>query len=278
MDLELKNGTVTEKTRVETIGAERSKLLPQEIGMIVSDYLEKNFTDIMDYDFTANVEKDFDKIADGELVWNDVIGEFYSPFHKKVDEVLHDGNFSHVSRELGTDAEGNKIVAKFGKFGPFIQKGEGQGVQYASLGKGQLIESITLEEALKLFGLPRTIGVYNGIEVVAMKGPYGNYLKYGDKNISLPRSKDPLKVTLEECGKIIEDIVSKVSLNAVIAEYKASDIQVVNGRYGTYIKHAGANYRVPKGTDPATLTEDACKQIIENSKPTEKGHRRFKKS
>ena len=278
MDLELKNGTVTEKTRVETIGAERSKLLPQEIGMIVSDYLEKNFTDIMDYDFTANVEKDFDKIADGELVWNDVIGEFYSPFHKKVDEVLHDGNFSHVSRELGTDAEGNKIVAKFGKFGPFIQKGEGEGVQYASLGKGQLIESITLEEALKLFGLPRTIGVYNGIEVVAMKGPYGNYLKYGDKNISLPRSKDPLKVTLEECGKIIEDMVSKVSLNAVIAEYKASDIQVVNGRYGTYIKHAGANYRVPKGTDPATLTEDACKQIIENSKPTEKGRRRFKKS
>jgi DNA topoisomerase-1 len=246
--------------------------------MIVSDYLEKNFTDIMDYDFTANVEKDFDKIADGELVWNDVIGEFYSPFHKKVDEVLHDGNFSHVSRELGTDAEGNKIVAKFGKFGPFIQKGEGEGVQYASLGKGQLIESITLEEALKLFGLPRTIGVYNGIEVVAMKGPYGNYLKYGDKNISLPRSKDPLKVTLEECGKIIEDMVSKVSLNAVIAEYKASDIQVVNGRYGTYIKHAGANYRVPKGTDPATLTEDACKQIIENSKPTEKGRRRFKKS
>ena len=278
MALELKNGTVTEKTRVETIGAERSKLLPQEIGMIVSDYLEKNFTDIMDYDFTANVEKDFDKIADGELVWNDVIGEFYSPFHKKVDEVLHDGNFSHVSRELGTDAEGNKIVAKFGKFGPFIQKGEGEGVQYASLSKGQLIESITLEEALKLFGLPRTIGVYNGIEVVAMKGPYGNYLKYGDKNISLPRSKDPLKVTLEECGKIIEDMVSKVSLNAVIAEYKASDIQVVNGRYGTYIKHAGANYRVPKGTDPATLTEDACKQIIENSKPTEKGRRRFKKS
>ena len=277
-DLSLKDNAISEVSKTETVGAERGKLLPQEIGMIVADYLEKNFTDIMDYDFTANVEKDFDQIAGGEEEWVKVISEFYSPFHKKVEEVLHDGNFSHVSRELGTDAEGNKIVAKFGKFGPFIQKGEGEGVQYASLGKGQLIESITLEEALKLFGLPRTIGVYNGIEVVAMKGPYGNYLKYGDKNISLPRSKDPLKVTLEECGKIIEDMVSKVSLNAVIAEYKASDIQVVNGRYGTYIKHAGANYRVPKGTDPATLTEDACKQIIENSKPTEKGRRRFKKS
>ena len=277
-DLELKNGTVTEKSRTETIGAERSKLLPQEIGMIVSDFLEKNFTDIMDYDFTANVEKDFDKIADGNLVWNDVIGEFYTPFHKKVDEVLRDGNFSHVSRELGTDAEGNKLVAKFGRFGPFIQKGEGEGVQYASLAKGQLIESITLEEALKLFELPRNVGEYNGIDVIAMKGRYGSYLKYGDKNISLPRGKDPLRVTLEECGKIIEDSVSNTTINAIIAEYKDSDIQVVNGRYGAYIKHAGANYRIPKGTDPATLTEEACKQIVDNSTPTEKGRRRFKKS
>ena len=277
-DLELKNGTVSEKSRTETIGAERSKLLPQEIGMIVSDFLEKNFTDIMDYDFTANVEKDFDKIADGNLVWNDVIGEFYTPFHKKVDEVLRDGNFSHVSRELGTDAEGNKLVAKFGRFGPFIQKGEGEGVQYASLAKGQLIESITLEEALKLFELPRNVGEYNGIDVIAMKGRYGSYLKYGDKNISLPRGKDPLRVTLEECGKIIEDSVSNTTINAIIAEYKDSDIQVVNGRYGAYIKHAGANYRIPKGTDPATLTEEACKQIVDNSTPTEKGRRRFKKS
>ena len=277
-DLELKNDVVTEKSRTETIGAERSKLLPQEIGMIVSDFLEKNFTDIMDYDFTANVEKDFDKIADGNLVWNDVIGQFYSPFHKKVDEVLHDGNFSRISRELGTDAEGNVLVAKFGKFGPFIQKGEGEGVQYASLGKGQLIESITLEEALKLFELPRTIGEYNGTEVVAMKGRYGSYLKYGDKNISLPRGKDPLKVTLEECGKIIEDSLSSTTANSIIAEYKDSDIQVVNGRYGAYIKHSGSNYRIPRGTDPAALTEEACKQIIDNSTPTERGRRRFRRS
>ncbi|MBP5218015.1 MAG: type I DNA topoisomerase [Bacteroidales bacterium] len=277
-DLELKNGTITEKSKTETIGAERGKLLPQEIGMIVSDFLEKNFTDIMDYDFTANVEKDFDQIADGKMVWNDVIGEFYSPFHKKVDEVLRDGSFSHVSRELGTDAEGNKLVAKFGKFGPFIQKGEGDGVQYASLGKGQLIESITLEEALKLFELPRNIGVLDGTEVIAMKGRYGNYLKYGDKNISLPRGKDPLKVTLDECKTIIDDATGKAAINAVVAEYNDSDIQVVNGRYGIYIKHAGANYKIPKGTDPASLTEEACKQIIDNSKPTEKGRRRFKKS
>lgn len=277
-DLELKDGVITETSKVETIGAERGKLLPQEIGMIVTDYLEKNFTDIMDYDFTANVEKEFDQIADGKLVWNDVIGTFYSPFHKKVDEVLHDGNYSHVSKDLGTDPEGNRIFAKFGKFGPYIQKGEGEKVQYASLGKDQLIENLTLEDALKLFQLPRTVGEYNGIAVIALKGRFGPYIKYGEKNFSIPRGKDPLKITLEECSAIIESGLDKTTANQVMAEYKDNDIQVINGRYGPYIKHAGSNYRIPKGTDAADLTEAACLEIINNSKPTEKGHRRFRKS
>lgn len=277
-DLELKNGAITEKSKTETVGAERGKLLPQEIGMIVTDYLEKYFTDIMDYDFTANVEKDFDQIADGDLVWNDVIGAFYSPFHKKVEEVLREGDYSHVSKDLGTDTEGNKIVAKFGKFGPYIQKGEGEKAQYASLGKDQLIENITLEDALKMFQLPRTVGQYNGIDVVALKGRFGPFLKYGDKNFSLPRGKDPLKVTLEECSAIIEEGMNKSAANSVMIEYSDNDIQVINGRYGPYIKHAGSNYRIPKGTDAATLTEAACLEIINNSKPTEKGRRRFKKS
>ncbi len=277
-DLELRNGNISEKSKTETVGAERGRLLPQEIGMIVTDYLEKNFTDIMGYDFTANVEKEFDQIADGNLVWNDVIRAFYTPFHKKVDEVLHDGNYSHVSKELGTDSEGNKITAKFGKFGPYIQKGEGEKAQYASLGKDQLIENITLEDALKMFQLPRTVGEYNGIQVVARKGPYGAFLKYGDRNFSIPRGKDPLKITLDECAAIIEDGLSKTAANSVMAEYKDSDIQVINGRYGPYIKHAGSNYKIPKETDAATLTEAACLEIINNSKPTEKGRRHFKKS
>ena len=277
-DLELKNGAITEKSKTETVGAERGKLRPQEIGMIVTDYLEKYFTDIMDYDFTANVEKDFDQIADGDLVWNDVIGAFYSPFHKKVEEVLREGDYSHVSKDLGTDTEGNRIVAKFGKFGPYIQKGEGEKAQYASLGKDQLIENITLEDALKMFQLPRTVGQYNGIDVVALKGRFGPFLKYGDKNFSLPRGKDPLKVTLEECSAIIEEGMNKSAANSVMIEYSDNDIQVINGRYGPYIKHAGSNYRIPKGTDAATLTEAACLEIINNSKPTEKGRRRFKKS
>lgn len=277
-DLELRNGNISEKSKTETVGAERGRLLPQEIGMIVTDYLEKNFTDIMGYDFTANVEKEFDQIADGNLVWNDVIGAFYTPFHKKVDEVLHDGNYSHVSKELGTDSEGNKITAKFGKFGPYIQKGEGEKAQYASLGKDQLIENITLEDALKMFQLPRTVGEYNGVEVIALKGRFGPFLKYGDRNFSIPRGKDPLKITLDECAAIIEDGLSKTAANSVMAEYKDSDIQVINGRYGPYIKHAGSNYKIPKETDAATLTEAACLEIINNSKPTEKGRRRFKKS
>lgn len=277
-DLELRNGNISEKSKTETVGAERGRLLPQEIGMIVTDYLEKNFTDIMGYDFTANVEKEFDQIADGNLVWNDVIGAFYTPFHKKVDEVLHDGNYSHVSKELGTDSEGNKITAKFGKFGPYIQKGEGEKAQYASLGKDQLIENITLEDALKMFQLPRTVGEYNGVEVIALKGRFGPFLKYGDKNFSIPRGKDPLKITLDECAAIIEEGLNKTAANAVMAEYKDSDIQVINGRYGPYIKHGGSNYKIPKETDAATLTEAACLEIINNSKPTEKGRRHFKKS
>lgn len=277
-DLELRSGNISEKSKTETVGAERGRLLPQEIGMIVTDYLEKNFTDIMGYDFTANVEKEFDQIADGNLVWNDVIGAFYTPFHKKVDEVLHDGNYSHVSKELGTDSEGNKITAKFGKFGPYIQKGEGEKAQYASLGKDQLIENITLEDALKMFQLPRRVGEYNGVEVIALKGRFGPFLKYGDRNFSIPRGKDPLKITLDECAAIIEDGLSKTAANSVMAEYKDSDIQVINGRYGPYIKHAGSNYKIPKETDAATLTEAACLEIINNSKPTEKGRRHFKKS
>ena len=277
-DLSLKDSTITEVSKTETVGAERGKLLPQEIGMIVADYLEKNFMDIMDYDFTANVEKDFDQIAGGEQKWNKVISEFYSPFHKKVEEVLHDGNYSRVTREIGIDPEGNKVTAKFGKYGPFIQKGEGEGAQFASLAKGQLIENITLAEALKLFELPRTVGEHNGVDVIAMKGRFGPYLKYGDKNVSLPKGKDPVKISLQECVELIEAAAGKTEAYPLIADYKDSGIQVINGRYGPYIKSGNSNYRIPKGTDASTLTEEMCKDIIEKSKPTSKGHRRFKKA
>ncbi len=276
--LSMKNGIISESMKAEPVGAEKGKLLPQEIGMIVTDYLVKNFGNIMDYDFTANVENDFDKVAKGQLRWNKLIAEFYAPFHKKVEDVLESREYgSRVSRELGKDpSDGQPIVAKFGQYGPYIQKGEGENRQFAHLAPGQLIESITLEEALRLFLLPRKVGSYNGIDIIATKGKFGPYLKYGDKNTSLPRGKDPLTVTLEECISLIESISEKASANTPMLEFTESDIHVINGRYGPYIKHDGRNFKIPKGIDAATLTEEKCKEIIASTEPTKKTFRRRK--
>ena len=274
-DILLKDGAITEKARTETVGAERGKLLPQEIGIIVSDYLVRNFGTIMDYDFTANVEKDFDEIAEGEKVWNETIATFYKPFHDQVQSVLADREYSRVSRELGTAPDGEKVTAAFGKFGAYVQKGEGESRQFASLGKGQLIETLTLEEALRLFELPRNVGEFEGIPVIATKGRFGPYLKYGERNVKLPRNADPLKITLEECVRLIGETPETPAANAVLAEW--GDIQIINGRYGPYLKSGGNNYRIPKGTDASTLTEADCQAIIAASGPTSKVHRRFKK-
>ena len=266
-NLALKKGKIKTSTKTETVGAEKNRLLPQDIGMIVTDYLVKNFPQILDYKFTANVEEDFDKIADGELVWNSVISEFYGPFHTTVQETMSNKEYNNVSRELGVAPDGQMLVARFGQYGPYVQKGDGDSKQYASLGAGQLIESITLEEALKLFELPRTVGQHGGIDIICTKGRFGPYIKYGDKNVSLPRGTDPLKIDLDSCIKLIEDSLNKVT-GGIIVEYKDSDIQVIDGSYGPYIKHAGSNYKLPKGTEPTTLTEERCKEIIASSEPT----------
>ncbi len=273
-NLTLKNGVIKETSKTETVGSEKGRLLPQDIGMIVTDYLVKNFETILDYSFTANVEKDFDKIAEGEMTWNSVIGDFYGPFHTKIEETLSNREYSHVSRDLGTDPkDGQPLVARFGQYGPYVQKGDGDSKQYASLAPGQLIESITLEEALKLFELPRTVGQHEGIDIICTKGRFGPYIKYGDRNISLPRGTDPLKVDKDTCVRLIEESLSKKA-GGIIAEYTESDIQVIDGNYGPYIKHAGSNYKIPKGTDPTTLTEEKCKDIIASSEPTGRKKRR----
>ena len=272
--LTLKNGAIKESTKTETIGAEKGRLLPQEIGIIVTDYLVKNFPQVLDYQFTATVEEDFDKIAEGQMEWNSVINDFYTPFHQNVQETMSSREYgSATSREIGVAPDGQVLVAKFGQYGAYVQKGDDEKKQYASLAPGQLIESITLEEALKLFELPRTVGQLNGIDIICTKGRFGPYLKYGDKNIALPRGTDPLKVNLETCTALIEESSSN-SRGGVIAEYSESDIQVINGSYGPYIKHAGQNYRLPKGTDAQTLTEEQCKEIIANSEPTGRRRRR----
>ena len=265
-NLELKDGVISSSQKEELIGAEKGKLLPQEVGMIVSNYLVENFSTILDYDFTANVEKDFDTIAEGGKVWNEVIAEFYKPFHARVQEVTSDGKYSKVSRELGVDpSDGKPLVAKYGQYGAYIQKGDGDDRQFASLGNGQLIETITLEEALKLFELPRTVGQHEGIDIVALKGRFGPYIKYGDRNISIPRGTDPLSITLEQCVSLIDAAASKLPINAVLVDFPDSRIQILNGRYGPYIKYEGGNYRIPKGREVSSLTEAECQEIINNA-------------
>ena len=274
-NLTLKGGSVTRTEKTETVGAEKGKLLPQEIGMIVTDYLVKNFPAIMNYDFTANVEEDFDRIAAGELQWNQVIRDFYAPFHQKVDEALGDRQYQRLSRELGTAPDGEVLVAKFGQYGAYVQKGPVEKRQFASLDKGQLIENITLEEALKLFLLPRKAGTYEGVDVIVQKGKFGPYLKYGDKNISLPRGTDPMRVSLDQCVGLIREELAKTPVNAVIAEFPESGITLLNGKYGAYLKYDGRNYKLPKDTDAATLTEDDCKAIVNGSQPTARPRRRY---
>ena len=272
-NLSLKDGRISSVSKTETFGAEKRRLLPQEIGMIVTDFLVEHFGAILDYGFTADVEKEFDLIAEGKEQWNSIISAFYNPFHENVEKTLNNREYSHISRDLGPDPkDGLPLVAKYGQYGPYVQKGEGENRTYASLAPGQLIESITPEEASRLFDLPRTVGQYKGLDIICTKGRFGPYLKYDGKNISLPKGTDPVNVGLETCINLIEASQNKPA-PAIIAEF-ADGIQVIDGNYGPYIKQNGSNYRIPKGTDASTLTEEACKEIIANGKPTGKKYRK----
>ena len=278
-NIHLKGSAVSESTKTELVGAEKGKLLPTDVGMLVTDYLTGNFPDIMDYDFTAKVEKDFDQIAAGKKKWDKVISGFYQPFHVKVDAAVNDHQYSHLEREIGIDpSDGQMITARLGQFGPYVQKGEGDGRQFVSLGKGQIIENLTLEEAVKLFSLPRIVGEYEGENIVATKGRFGPYLKWGAQNVSLPRGKDPLSVSLEECIALLDaDKAKKESVTQPLKEWSESGIAVINGRYGPYIKFSNQNYRIPKNLNAEELTEEQCKEIISGSAPTSHKGRRFGK-
>lgn len=265
-NLSLNGSAIRTSQKTETVGAEKGKLLPQEIGVIVSDYLVGHFADIMDYAFTANVENQFDQVAEGKKDWVRTISMFYSPFHTHVEEVMEDRNFNKVSREIGIAPDGEKVIAAFGKFGAYVQKGEGEKRQSASLAKGQLIETLTMEEALKLLELPRTVGSLDGVDIVAMRGRFGPYLKYGDKNVSLPKGADPTRISLEECISIVKEAGSEKQGPEILAEF--GDIKLINGRFGPYLKQGDSNFKLPRGTDASKLTEADCRVIIGNSEPT----------
>ncbi len=276
----LKDGKITATTLSEMTGAEKSKLFPQDIGILVTDYLAQNFENILDYGFTAKVEEDFDKVAAGKLVWNKMIKNFYSDFHIQVDNALKDTTHKNAERILGTDPKSGKVlIVRLGKFGPLVQKGENDDPdkQFAGLPKDKLIESITIEEALQLFELPRTVGEFNGKSVVASSGRFGPYIRYNSKFISLGKTYSPYTVTIEEAIKLIEEHDRKEA-EKFINSFPEQDIEVLNGRFGAYIKHGGENYKLPKGTDARSLTLEECLNIIKSVKPSGGAKKRGSKS
>ena len=276
-NFKLKGSSITSSVKKEVVGEDRGKLLPQDVGILVTDYLTENFPDIMNYNYTADVEQHLDDIAEGKEDWKKYLSQIYPPFHSTVDAKMHDGQYNHVERVLGTDpSDGQQIVARFGQYGPYVQKGEGEKRRFASLEKGQLIESITLEQAVKLLSLPRTVGAYNGSEISINKGRFGPYIKYGDTNISLPKGSNPLDISLEEC---IELIGSQGSRGTAPLKEFASGISILNGPYGPYIKFNGANYHIPKGKDAEKMSEEDCRAVIaQGPAPARKNYRKFRKS
>lgn len=270
--LTLWNGKISETTKQEMAGADNQKLLPTDLGCITNDFLVKQFPEILSYDFTANEEANFDRIAEGEADWVKTVDTFYKAFHPMLSSVP---SGKIAGRELGIDPEtGEPVVAKISKMGPCIQIGsaDSENLRFASLKKGQSIFTITLDEALDLFhtALPYTLGELEGEEVVVGEGKYGPYIRHKGAFISIPKGTDPLTITLDEAQALIE---KKAQAQEPIHVF--GEIEVLNGRFGPYIKANGNNYKIPKGQDAQALTEEDCREIIANSAPSSGGKRAF---
>ncbi|HIY47906.1 MAG TPA: type I DNA topoisomerase [Candidatus Alistipes faecigallinarum] len=263
---------ITTKTLTENYGKEKSRLSPTDIGMVVNDYLEKQFGPIIDYNFTANVEKEFDRIAEGEITWEKMIETFYGPFHKMVDEAIATQPAkTREVRILGTDPRtGHTVKARIGRYGPMveIEGAEGEKSRFASLKKGQLIESITLEEALELFALPRDLGLLDGEKLVVGLGKYGPYVRHGKTFASLARTDDPYTIGYDRAVELLkEHQAAAAAAHTPLKSFEEDpDMLVKNGRYGAYIAYKGKNYRLPRGTKPEELTLEECRKIVAGSK------------
>ena len=279
-ELILSGSKISEKVKTEISGAEKSKLFPTDIGMVVTDFLVRYFDIIMDYNFTAKVEKEFDEIAEGELVWNKMLESFYEPFHLKVDNALNEAERTNGVRILGADpVSGKEVSVKIGRFGPLAQLGEvteeGEKPQFASLRTGQHLETITLEDALELFKLPRNLGDFEGKTVTVAIGRFGPYVRHDSKFISLEKNvDDPYSVELDRAIELIEAKREK-DKNALIKTYEEDpEIQILNGRWGPYIKFKKNNYKIPKTTDAATLSFDECMKLIEKQPAPKKSRKK----
>ena len=262
------DGKISRSTRTETVGSERGKLVPTDIGEVVNEYLTENFPDILDYNFTAQTEERFDDIARGKLGWHQEIQTFYDDFHPGVDRALNTRTEHRVGeRILGTDpATGRPVSVKIGRFGPMIQLGDGEGdekPQFASLLKGQSVSTITLEEALKLFEFPRLIGTFEDQDVTVAIGRFGPYVKHAGKFISIPKELSPAHITLDEAVELIEKKRAADANKTLKTFDEDADMQILNGRYGPYIKYKGGNFKIPKTVaEPAALTLDECRKIV----------------
>lgn len=272
-----KNNKITSTVNKETYGTEKNKLFPTNMGIIVNDFLVDHFDDIIDYSFTANVEKEFDEISNGKKQWNKMIKDFYGDFHSKVEKTTNiDRAEIQTAREIGIDpTTGKKVFARMGKFGALAQIGETSETekpQYASLKKGQFIESITLEDALELFKLPREVGNFEDLPMIVALGRFGPYIRHNSKFYSLGKEDDPMSVSQERSIEIIQ-AKRKSDAEKLIKNFTENEsVQVLNGRYGPYIKFEDKNVKIPKGKDPKELTYQECFELAEKteSKPSKK--------
>ena len=264
--LKLKASKITDTTKSENTGAEKSKLFPTDIGIVVTDFLTEYFPDILSYNFTADVEKEFDDIADGKIKWTKSIDKFYKKFHPIVEDTMKNSERQVGERILGVDpVSGRQLSVKIGKFGPLAQIGTSEEEEkpvFASLRRDQSIESITLEDALELFKLPRQVGEYEGKVMTVAIGRFGPYIRHDGAFYSLPKTDDPMEVSEVRAIEIIE-AKKKKKKNRLISTFgENNEIQVLNGRFGPYFTCNGINYKIPKGTDAATLTFEKCQELI----------------
>ena len=288
--ISLSKGKIKETEKTEMVGADRNKLMPTDIGTVVNDFLMEYFPDVLDYNFTASVEKEFDSVAEGELVWTKAIDKFYKIFHPIVEATAAVKTEHKVGeRQLGIDPKsGNPVFVKIGRYGPVVQIGvahaddkEAPKPQFASLMKGQSIDTITLEEALKLFDLPRTVGEYEGKVMVAAVGRFGPFIRHDGKFVSIPKDLNPLTITAEEAIALIEGKRVKDEQRFIKKFEEDPEMEILKGRFGPYISYQKANYRIPKTvTDPTILTLEDCKKIIAEAgeKPAAKKTTRKKKA
>lgn len=269
--LKLKNGNIKESSKTEITGSEKSKLLPTDIGMVVNDFLMEYFPQIMDYNFTARVEKEFDEVAEGAEQWTDMMEHFYKGFHPLVEQTLASKTERKVGeRLLGTDPKSGKPVSvKIGRFGPIVQIGstdDEEKPQFARLKKENSIETITLEEALELFKLPRMLGDLEGQPVTVGTGRFGPYVRHGNLFVSIPKTMDPMGITLDEATEMILAKREAAQKKIIKTFEDEPDLQVLNGRYGPYIAYQKENYKIPSDIDPTTLNKEGCFKVMELAK------------